>query len=91
LAIGQTKGLPDSRAGGDKKGLVFDDGAAVAEVRCWQNRFGRFYDVAQLSKRVLQQVGPLRASIHVIENEKEVGPACYLRFVLLLRKPPNSV
>jgi SAM-dependent methyltransferase len=77
--------------GVDRQGLVFDDGAAVAEVRGWQNRFGRFYDAAQLARRVLWHLGPLDATIRVIENEKDVGPSCYLKFVLLLRKPPISV
>jgi len=73
--------------GVERQGLFFDEGAAVAEVHGWRNRFGRFYDAAQLSQRVLRHLGPLEASIRVIENEKDVASACYLKFALLLRKP----
>jgi hypothetical protein len=77
--------------GVERPGLVFDDEAAVTEVRGWRNRFGRFYDVAHLSQRVLRHLGPLEATIRVIENEKDVAPACYLKFALLLRKPPDAL
>lgn len=75
----------------ERPGLCFDDGAAVAEVPGWRNRFGRFYDATQLSQRVLRRLGPLNASIHFIENERDVAPACYLKFALLLKKPPADL
>ncbi len=73
----------------ERPGLYFDEGAAVAEVRGWRNRFGRFYDAARLSQRVLERIGPLEATIYFIENEKDVAPACYLKFALILRKPSD--
>ena len=76
----------------ERPGLYFDEGAAVAEVRGWRNRFGRFYDAARLSQRVLERIGRLEATIYFIENEKDVAPACYLKFALLLRniRPPRQ-
>lgn len=76
--------------GVERQRLFFDDGAAVAEVRGWQNRFGRFYDAERLSQRVLRNLGPLDATIHFVENQKDVAPACYLKFALLLRKPSKA-
>lgn len=70
----------------ERPGLSFDDGAAVAEVPGWRNRFGRFYDAPRLSQRVLRELGPLDARIYFIQNETDVASACYLKFALLLQK-----
>src|SRR5207302_142507 len=73
--------------GEDRSGLFFDDGAAVAEVRGWRNRFGRNYDPERLAERILARAAAkFRATIYVIENEKDVDPSCYVKFALLLRR-----
>lgn len=70
----------------DRDGLLFDDGAAIAEVRGWHNRFGRFYDVEQFQRRILAQAGDFIVTLFYVENAQDVDPACYLRFALLLTK-----
>jgi SAM-dependent methyltransferase len=70
----------------DRTGLVFDDGAAVAEVVGWGNRFGRFYDPAQFLRRVLLHAGAFEPTLLHIENASDVDPVCYLQFALVLTR-----
>lgn len=70
----------------NRDGLVFDDGAAIAEVRGWDNRFGRWYDAEALARRVLAHAESFTVQLIHIENARDVDPACYLRFALLLTK-----
>lgn len=73
--------------GEDRSGLFFDDGAAVAEVRGWRNRFGRNYDPERLAERVLRPASKhFESTIHVIENEKDADAVCYVKFALVLRR-----
>jgi SAM-dependent methyltransferase len=71
----------------DATGLVFDRGAAVHEVVGWRNRFGRFYDVSALIRRVLEPAQEsFRITLHEVDNATDVDPLCYLRFALLLTR-----
>lgn len=76
--------------GTDRNGLLFDDGAAVAEVPGWNNRFGRNYDVGAFATRVLGRAQNFRKMVYFVENEKEIAPNCYVKFALLLRKKRPS-
>ena len=67
---------------------LFDPQAVVYCARGYGNRHGRFYNVAQLTSRIRNNLGPLRLTIHVVQNEKEVDPRCYVKFVALLEKRP---
>ncbi len=70
----------------DRHGLVFDDGAAIAEVRGWNNRFGRVYDAEWFHQRVLANVPHFAVTVFDVENARDLDPICYLRFALLLRR-----
>ena len=73
--------------GVDRGALFFDDGAAIAEVTGWNNRFGRVYDVERLRARVLRPAeGAFTPTLFFVENETDVAPVCYLKFVLLLTR-----
>ena len=73
--------------GEDHSGLQFDDGAAVAEVPGWRNRFGQNYDPERLGERILARTAKsFDATVHVVENETEVDPSCYVKFALVLRR-----
>jgi len=67
---------------------LFDPQAVVYCARGYGNRHGRFYNVAQFTSRIRNNLGPLRLTIHVVQNEKEVDPRCYVKFVALLEKRP---
>jgi hypothetical protein len=66
----------------------FDERAQVRAVPGWNNRFGRWYDVDQFLKRVLQparRVG-LDAALYDVRNATDVDPLCYLRLALILTR-----
>jgi hypothetical protein len=67
---------------------LFDPQAVVYCARGYGNRHGRFYNVPQFTSRIRNNLGPLRLTIHVVQNEKEVDPRCYVKFVALLEKRP---
>jgi SAM-dependent methyltransferase len=73
----------------DRDGIVWDEGARVVETPWAHNRFGRFYDVASLTRRVLEPAGRvgLEAVIHHFVNIKDVHPRATMHFGLVLRKP----
>jgi len=64
----------------------FDPQARIYCARGYGNRHGRFYSVAQFNSRIRNNLGPLRLTIHVIQNQGEVDPSCYVRFVAVLEK-----
>jgi SAM-dependent methyltransferase len=71
----------------DRQGIAWDDGSRVIELPWWHNRFGRFYDVAALQRRVLQPGQRFTSTIYDIENACEVHARAYLQFALLMEKP----
>ena len=77
----------------DRDGIVWDPGAAVVEVpMLWHNRFGRFYDLPALDRRVLtpaRQAG-FEITVYRVTNVRAVHPAAYLQFALLLTKPSQN-
>ena len=70
--------------------LNFDPAAVVYCARGWGNRHGRVYDVPHLSSRIRAALGNLTLTVYVIENEKEVHPSCYVKFVGLFEKVETS-
>ena len=67
--------------------VVFEDDAVVYCAEGWGNRHGRFYDPEHLFSRLGESLGELRMEIFRIMNFQEVHESCYVRFVLLIRKP----
>lgn len=52
----------------------------------YHNRHGRFYDVPHIISRIRNNLGPLKLTIFVMQNEKEVDPSCYVKFIGLFEK-----
>ncbi len=52
----------------------------------WRNRHGRFYDVEHLMSRIRNNLGTLKLTIYIVQNEKEVDTSCYVKFIGLLEK-----
>lgn len=67
----------------NRRGVVWDEGAATTNVRGWRNRFGRHYDVMAFKNRIWNCRGNLTVQIILVENATEIGPDCYLRFAAL--------
>jgi len=66
--------------------VTFEADQRIHALRHWQNRFGRFYDVPHFIDRVWKHRGPLQGEVLVVSNYRDVAPAIYMRFVLVLRK-----
>lgn len=72
----------------DRDRLIFDTDTPVIRDPFWaMDRFSRFYDVQSFKERIVPHLGDsLQATIYFIENEKDVDPSCYVKFMLLLTK-----
>jgi len=53
----------------------------------YQNRHGRFYDIPHFVERVVKNLGDLKLTVYTVQNEKEVDPSCYIKFIGLFEKP----
>jgi SAM-dependent methyltransferase len=69
-----------------KGGIRFDPEATIYCARFWGNRHGRIYNVPQLSSRVRAALERLDFAIYITENEKEVDPSCYVKFIGVFEK-----
>lgn len=69
-----------------KEGIIFDKEAILYCARGWKNRHARFYDVKHLIKRIKRNLNDLKLTIFVLENEKEVNPSCYIKFIAFFEK-----
>ncbi len=69
-----------------RKLVSFDKDAELYCSKKWFNSYGRFYDVQQLQKRVLQYCGPLNLKIYVLENGTDIHHAIHTRFIGMLEK-----
>ena len=68
------------------KNFPFEHDATLVCAKGFQNRHARAYDVPHLVNRIRNNLGPLKLKILVVENEKEVHPSCYVKFIALLEK-----
>jgi SAM-dependent methyltransferase len=68
-----------------------DAGANLVASFGYANRFGRHYDVSALERRVLEPArsAGLDTMLYRVVNAREIGPECYLRYALVLRKPDS--
>jgi len=75
-----------------KGSIPIDEGASLVASFGYGNRHGRHYDVDALRARVLKPAmeSGLRPTVHVIENARDISPACYLHFALVLEKPVGA-
>lgn len=69
-----------------EEGIIFDNDAILYCARGWRNRHARYYDINHFIKRIKRNLEDLKLTIFVLENEKEVNPQCYIKFIALLEK-----
>jgi SAM-dependent methyltransferase len=76
----------------DRRGIMWDPGARVAELPGWHNRFGRFYNASALQTRVLSTAKELGYDLEILHfvNVKDVHPMASTHFALVLRKPGDG-
>jgi hypothetical protein len=70
-----------------KGGIRFkENDALVFCAKGFGNRHGRVYDVPHFIDRIVRNLKDLKLTVFVIENEREVHPSCYAKFVALFEK-----
>ena len=69
-----------------RNGIFFEKDAVLYCAKGWRNRHGRFYDVTHFIDRIRNNQNDLKLTIYVVQNEKEVDPSCYLKFIGLFEK-----
>jgi SAM-dependent methyltransferase len=52
----------------------------------WGNRHGRFYDVSHFISRIMRNKDRLKLTLYKVENEKQIDPSCYVKFIALFEK-----
>jgi SAM-dependent methyltransferase len=82
----------DSSPGADRRRVQYQGAKRVwreepgRKVRVGGIRFSRKYDVAAFINRVACFKGKMKMIIRYIDNEKDVDPACYLKFAVVFEK-----
>lgn len=69
-----------------KGGIQFDSDAVLYCAKGWGQRHGRFYDVPHFITRIGDNLDGFNLVIYVVQNEKEVDPSCYVKFIALFQK-----
>jgi hypothetical protein len=69
-----------------QENVVFEEDAIIYAFKDWGNRHGRFYDVKNLKKRILDNLDGMDFKVYRIINKSDISKSCYLTFVLLITK-----
>jgi SAM-dependent methyltransferase len=70
--------------------LRFDAGARIHEAPGWRDRHGRFYDVPQLIRRVVQPARQFRLRLIHYENAAELYPGCHMHYAALFERTSDA-
>ena len=76
----------DSSPWTDRRNLDYQGAKRVWRDDGHRVRFSRKYSVEAFLKRVVTNLSGLSLKVYYIENEKEVSPVCYLKFVAVFEK-----
>jgi hypothetical protein len=76
----------DSSPLSDRRDLDYQRAARVWRDDGYKVRFSRKYSVEAFLGRVVNNLTGFKLKIFYIENEKEVSPACYLKFAAVFEK-----
>jgi len=66
--------------------MISESNAVLCCVKGWRNRHGRYYAVPNLVNRIRNNLGSLKMTIFIIQNEKEISSRCYVKFAALFRR-----
>jgi len=76
----------DSSPLSDRRGLDYEEARRVWRDDGWIVRFSRKYSVDSFVERVVSRLRSMKLKIVRIENEQDVGAACYLKYAALFEK-----
>jgi hypothetical protein len=73
----------------DQRGVEWDPEGTVVSIIGYRNRFGRFYSLDTLERRVIEPAAQcgFRPTIQYVENIRELQSGSLLHFALVLEKP----
>lgn len=69
-----------------KGGIPFESDAILYCVKGCGYRHDRYYNMSKLIDRIRNNLKNLILTIYVIQNEKEIYPSCYTKFIALFEK-----
>jgi SAM-dependent methyltransferase len=67
--------------------VIFNPGAKVVYLRNYGQRHGRFYDIKNLKKRILDNLGTFSPRFYRIQNLGSIDKKLWCHFALVLQKP----
>jgi hypothetical protein len=67
-------------------GIPFESDAILYCVKGCGDRHARYYNVSKLITRIRNYLKNLKLTIYVIQNEKEIYPSSYTKFIALFEK-----
>ena len=75
----------------DRRGVSYDPGARVVyRPDYYHVASARFYSVEAFMRRVVEHRSGLSLKVIFVENEKEVDPSCYCKFVAVFERSAES-
>jgi len=75
----------------DRRGVSYDPGARIIYSPGFNRvAFTRFYSVEAFMRRVVEHRTGMSVKVILVENEKEVDPSCYLKFIAVFETPADS-
>ena len=75
----------------DRRRVSYDPGARIVyRPGYYRVAFARFYSVEAFIRRVVEHRSGLLLKVIFVENEKEVDPSCYCKFVAVFERPAES-
>jgi len=75
----------------DRRGVSYDPGARIVyRPDYYRVASARFYSVEAFMRRVVEHRSGLLLKVIFVENEKEVDPSCYCRFVAVFERSAES-
>ena len=72
----------------ERTGVRYDPGARIVyRPGYYRVASARFYSVEALMRRVVEHRSRMSLKVLFVENDKEVDPSCYLKFVAVFERP----
>jgi SAM-dependent methyltransferase len=87
LYLSETYAIQTNPALMAKGGIAVVPDGRLYCTRAWRNRHNRYYDGEHFVERIARNLGDLELSLHLVRNQHDVDPICYVKFVAVFSKP----
>lgn len=69
-----------------RSGMLFEKDAVLYCKKNWGYLHTRYYDVPHFIARIMNNKNDLKLTLYVVQNQKEIDPSCYVKFIGLFEK-----